>query len=77
MMLHVTKARYLGGYRIHVEFNDGSGGDIELAGKLIGSMFEPLSDKKVFARFRVDEELGTIVWENGDDLAPEYLKNLL
>ena len=76
-ILHVTKAQYLRGYKIHVEFNDGSGGEIDLAGKLTGSMFEPLVDKTAFANFRVDEELGTILWENGADLAPEYLKQLL
>ena len=77
MVLHVTKARYLNGYKIHVEFNDGSRGEIDLAGSLTGTMFEPLIDKRLFAKFRVDDELGTIVWENGADLAPEYLEKLL
>jgi hypothetical protein len=77
MILHVTTARYLQAYKIHVEFNDGSNGEIDLAGSLTGSMFAPLTDKRVFAKFHVDEELGTIVWENGADLAPEYLKELL
>jgi GNAT superfamily N-acetyltransferase len=77
MILHVTKARYLNEYRIHVEFNDGTRGQIDLAGSLTGTMFEPLTDKRLFAKFRVDDELGTIVWENGADLAPDYLKSLL
>lgn len=77
MILHVTKAKFLSEYRIWLSFNDGSSGEVDLAGKLTGSMFEPLSDKKLFARFGVDKELGTIVWDNGADLAPEYLKELL
>jgi hypothetical protein len=77
MILHVTKARFLSGYKIWLSFNDGSSGEVDLAGKLTGSMFEPLLDKQLFARFRVDKELGTIVWDNGADLAPEYLKQLL
>jgi len=77
MILRVTKARYLNRYKIHVEFNDDSCGEIDLGERLTGSMFEPLNDKGLFAKFRVDDELGTIVWENGADLAPEYLKKLL
>jgi hypothetical protein len=36
-------------------------------------MFEPLRDVAYFARVAVDAELGTIVWPNGADLAPDVL----
>jgi hypothetical protein len=36
-------------------------------------VFEPLKDREIFRRFTVDPEAGTLVWENGADLAPESL----
>ena len=36
-------------------------------------MFEPLHDVAYFAHVVVDEELGTVVWPNGADLAPDVL----
>ena len=36
-------------------------------------MFKSLKAPEVFRQFRVDEELQTIVWPNGADLAPEYI----
>ena len=36
-------------------------------------MFEPLRDADYFARVSVDEELGTVVWPNGAELAPDVL----
>lgn len=39
----------------------------------VGPMFVPLRDEAFFAHVRVDEELGTIVWPNGADLAPDVL----
>jgi hypothetical protein len=36
-------------------------------------MFEPLRDVSYFARVVVDPELGTVVWPNGADLAPDVL----
>jgi hypothetical protein len=39
----------------------------------VGPMFEPLCDVNYFAQVVVDEELGTIVWPNGADLAPDVL----
>jgi Protein of unknown function (DUF2442) len=73
MFLHVTEARYLDAYRIEVAFNNGKKGIADLADALKGSVFEPLKNTQAFARFKVDAELETIAWENGADLAPEYI----
>ena len=35
--------------------------------------FEPLKDLGQFRRFRVDPEMQTLVWDNGADMAPEFL----
>ena len=45
----------------------------DLTEALNGPMFESLKDPEVFRKLRVDEELRTIVWPNGTDLAPEYI----
>ena len=73
MFIRIKKAEYIGDYRIKVTFNDSSEGIVDLSGSLEGNVFESLKNKKNFSKFKVDEELGTIVWENGADLAPEYL----
>ena len=56
-----------------MRFDDGKGGVIDLAGELWGEVFEPLRDVALFRRFRLDEDLETIVWPTGADLAPEFL----
>lgn len=70
---NVWQAWYLEDFDVELEFSDGRRGVANLATALYGPMFEPLKDPHVFARLRVDEELGTVVWPNGADLAPEYL----
>ena len=77
MILHITQAEYKNDYIIWVKFNDGAEGIVDLKNQLYGEMFEPLKDKKRFQSFRVDPELETIVWENGADLAPEFLREHL
>lgn len=73
-MLHVTKAKYVKNYIVWAAFSDGSEGNIDLSKCLEGEMFEPLKDKTIFAKLALDSELSTIVWPNGADLAPEFLK---
>jgi hypothetical protein len=73
MFLHVTEARYIEGYKVEVSFNDGKTGIADLSAALKGSVFEPLRDLSAFSQLRVDEELETVVWPNGADLAPEYI----
>ena len=69
----LVAAKHLREYRIEVRFDDGKGGVIDLEGELWGEVFEPLKDLALFRRFRFDEELETIVWPTGADLAPEFL----
>ena len=73
MILHVQEAKYLHDYVIWVKFNDGTEGEIDLKDELYGEIFEPLKDIQKFKSFKVEPEIGTIVWENGADLAPEFL----
>lgn len=40
---------------------------------LYGEVFEPLKDIERFRGFRVDRQLGTIVWDTGADFCPDFL----
>jgi len=73
MFIRVTNAKYVDGYKIFVIFNDGKEGIVDLANELSGPVFEPLKEQANFQRFHVDDVTHTIVWENGADLAPEFL----
>jgi hypothetical protein len=77
MILHVTKVQYLQNYRLKLEFNDGTAGIADLCNALWGEMFEPLKDLALFSQVRLDEELATVAWSNGADLAPEFLRSLI
>jgi hypothetical protein len=73
MFLHVKEATYLHDYVLRVRFNNGMEGEVDLSKELEGEVFEPLKDINKFKAFKVDSDLETIVWENGADLAPEFL----
>jgi len=75
MILHVIRADHVTGHRLHLWFNDGTEGDIDLRKVLNGPIFEPLRDVNYFKRFRLDGH--TLAWENGADFAPEYLHSLV
>lgn len=73
MIVWVTAVKPLGDYRLWVEFNDGTRGEVDLEGRLYGEVFAPLKDPKLFAQARLDPEVDTVVWPNGADFAPEFL----
>lgn len=72
-MHFVKKAEYLGEYRVRMEFEDGSVRDADLGPHLDGEIFEPLKDVEYFKTLRVEPDLDTIVWDNGADMAPDFL----
>jgi hypothetical protein len=72
-MLSVVDAEWVGNYRIRLHFSDGKVGVADLGRWLTRTSwkaFHSLRDPERFGRFHVDY---TISWENGLDLAPEFL----
>jgi hypothetical protein len=72
-MFRVKSVKPGTGYRLHIEFEDGVSGIIDLSSDLYGPMFEPLRDVRLFERAFVDD-YGVICWPNGADLAPEVVR---
>lgn len=59
-------------YVLSVAFDDGLIGDISMADRLFGPVFEPLKDPAFFAQAELDS-FGAICWPNGADIAPDAL----
>ena len=77
-MVWIVKAKYVEDYKIHVRFNNDESGIIDLKETICRDkrpIFKELIDTNKFRQFKVDFD--TIVWENGLDLAPEYLYDFL
>ena len=75
-MLHIKSVKHVDRYTLWLAFDDGTSGTVDLETALEGPVFQPLKDISVFSRVSVDPELETVVWPNGADLAPEFLKDL-
>lgn len=73
MILHITAAEYLHDYKLAVTFNDGCAGIADLTEALDQGLFKALRNVELFSKLAVDDELNTIAWPNGLDLAPEYV----
>ncbi len=74
MLLDIVEARIVDGYLVHLRFEDGVEGEVDLS-RLIRfeGVFAPLRDPKEFALLTVNVEIGTICWPNGADLDPDVL----
>lgn len=77
MLPRVAEAHYLGGFAIRIRFSDGAEGDVDLTDELHGPVFEPLKDPEYFKQFSIHPELRTLVWPNGADFAPEFLRSVM
>ena len=75
-ILHVDSARYVRDYLVEIVFDDGTEKTVDVSPLLSGPMFEPLLDRRMFAKLTIDPVSKTVVWPNGADLAPEALYDL-
>jgi hypothetical protein len=73
-VIEVTHAEALPDYRLKLRFSDETGGEVDLRSFVMSDhrpTVQELRDGRKFAAVRV--EMDTVVWENGFDLAPEFL----
>jgi hypothetical protein len=74
LMRGVVRAIHKGDYRIEVTFEDGKKGIVDFRKYLEkGGVFERFKDRDFFARFHINQELGTFSWQDEIDVAPESL----
>jgi hypothetical protein len=74
MLKDIAEVRPLEGYRLHLRFEDGVEGDVDLQQFVtFDGVFAPLKERDYFTQVRVEPEFGTIVWPNGADLDPLVL----
>ena len=73
-LVRVRSVIHLRGFRVSIEFTDGTTREIDLEPYLHGPIFEPVrTDPRVFQSIEVDHGMGTIVWSNGADIDPDVL----
>jgi hypothetical protein len=70
MMIEVIGIRWLGGFKLELEFSDGTVGarDFESSLQRTGPMIAPLKDPEYFGRVFLED--GALTWPNGYDWDP-------
>jgi hypothetical protein len=73
-MVCVVRAELKTGYKVSIEFNDGTIGIMDFKEKLSNDHRQIVRDLLDMDKFRtVKVALDTLCWDNGVDFAPEYL----
>ena len=72
-MIKIVELRYLGDFRVALNFSDGRNGLLD--GRILlqrsGSLLEPLRSEAYFQRLSIDA--GALCWPNGLELSPARL----
>lgn len=58
---------------LRLTFADGLNGEVDVLDRMRGPVFEDARTPDGFSEVVVDQELGTVVWPGGADLAPDTL----
>lgn len=74
-MIEITQVEVLPGYRLHLSFNNGIQGTIDLSEWVGKGVFVLWKDERFFERVRIGS-FGELVWDDQIDLCPDalYLK---
>ena len=69
----VESFKLMGGLTLGITFDDGKTILVDFEPVLVGELYGPLRDKKLFSEVRIDPEVKTLVWPNGADFDPNTL----
>jgi hypothetical protein len=74
MMIIIKSVEAVEKFKVLLYFNNGEHKVVDLEPLLRGPIFEPIrQDLAYFQTIQVDEESGTICWDNGADIDPDVL----
>ena len=74
MNYDVIAVRYLEGYKLEIDFENGKRGIVDFHGYIKkGGVFNRFSDMEYFKQVQINKELGVLCWPDGVDVAPETL----
>ncbi len=71
-MRRVTGVSTKPGYTLVLTFDNGVSGEVSIADRLFGPVFEPLKDPAFFSQASIDD-FGAVCWPNAADLDPDTL----
>jgi hypothetical protein len=78
MLKDIVAAQPIAPYQIHVSFEDGIAGTIDIRDLIeFEGIFAPLQDPNYCAAVQLNPEIGSIFWENGADLDPDVLYSIV
>jgi len=72
-MHFVKEVKYISGYKLLLTFEDGVRKLVDMEPHLEGEIFDPLKNVDYFKTVHVNQDIDTIVWENGADFSPDFL----
>ncbi len=73
-LIRIQSVEPLKDFSVRLKFTDGTSREVDLEPFLRGKVFETIrKNRTVFQTVKVDETMGTIVWENGADIDPDVL----
>lgn len=73
-LIRIYRVEALEGFRVRLDFTDGSRKEVDLEVYLRGPVFDSIRRNPAdFQAVKVDKQMGTIVWENGADIDPDVL----
>jgi len=74
-LVDIIDVQVLHKYNLFLMFDDGAQGSVDISSLIsFEGIFEPLRDTAFFASVSINSDIGTICWENGADLSPNYLR---
>lgn len=78
MLFDIIEVKVVKNYTLYIRFENGVSGEIDIS-KVVPfeGIFSKFKDLSYFATVKVHKELGTIVWDNGADLAPDYIYSIV
>lgn len=78
MLYDIVEVKVIKNYTLYIRFENGTEGKVDISQIIpFEGIFAKLKDPEYFATVHLNEDLGTVVWDNGADLSPSYLYSMI